>query len=615
MTFLIDRFEIISNNYFETDIKKINYIENYLNDNFICHHDLIRTHKISTDEVSIVLKNYLRKQKLVFSRLIRLEKINIDNIVDFVNETKIKFNFIKTLCKNDYPDDDELIFNIIIFNPYIDKLIDSCIREGKSILDYIKMFKQYNRNDYNQEIELCMIEKISSYITDNIQFIDESFFNDKKYIRGLFELDMNLNYLIKTKIKYEYLPEKVFDSLIKIILNNINDCMKYDKKNYLNYFQINSVKFDYIFKIIKSFEKKNEIRDVLLFYTPDNFIELYDFMNILIKMNISDKESIIDIFIKNNKKLINEESIKFITNKIDYNIKNNICNKSNYLFIKNLKFNQDLIIADLTLYLMKRYIYFPEFNAKKENDEYNIIEDTLPKNILYKYMKVIKDINHKGHYQVNDMIFKYISKPVWDLDYNKGHYKVNDNDTHTHYKTQLFLHLGSIETEFQTNKGDYNIRMLPIHNHIIKNPNTFKTKLVDYSEDYLNRIFKQLLDNDILILNFEDKYIINNNYEGGDLDLIKLLNDNDENENNIIEAIKKEVNLERKEIIMANINSLLKTSNEYMDIQIVYDTIKDKLQLYFDITDDYFKIVVEEMANKDYIDYNIEQATVKKLIY
>lgn len=614
MTFLIDRFEIISNNYFETDIKKENYIENYLNDNFICHYDLIRTQKISTDEVSIVLKNYLRKQKLVFSRLIRVGKINIDNIIDFVNETKIKFNFIKSLCKNDYPDDDELIFNIIIFNPYIDKLIDSCIREGKSILDYIKMFKQYNRNDYNQEIELCMIEKISSYITDNIQFIDESFFNDK-YIMGLFELDMNLNYLIKTKIKYEYLPEKVFDSLIKIILNNINDCMKYDKKNYLNYFQINSVKFDYIFKIIKSLEKKNEIRDVLLFYTPDNFIELYDFMNILIKMNISDKESIIDIFIQNNKKLINEESIKLITNKIDYNIKNNICNKSNYLFIKNLKFNQDLIIADLTLYLMKRYIYFPEFNAKKENDEYNIIEDTLPKNILYKYMKVIKDINHKGHYQINDMIFKYISKPVWDLDYNKGHYKVNDNDTHTHYKTQLFLHLGSIETEFQTNKGDYNIRMLPIHNHIIKNPNTFKTKLVDYSEDYLNRIFKQLLDNDILILNFEDKYIINNNYEGGDLDLIKLLNDNDENENNIIEAIKKEVNLERKEILMANINSLLKTSNEYMDIQIVYDTIKDKLQLYFDITDDYFKIVVEEMADKDYIDYNIEKAMVKKLIY
>ena len=614
MTFLIDRFEIISHNYFETDIKKKNYIENYLNDNFICHHDLIRTQEISTDEVGIILKNHLRKQKLIFSRLIRVGKINIDNIIDFVNETKIKFNFIKSLCKNNYPDDDDLILNIILFNPYIDKLIDYCIREGKSILDYIKMFNQYNKNDYNGEIELCMIQKLSTYITDNIQFIEESFFNDRKYIRYLWELDMNLNYLIKTKIKYEYLPEKVFDILIKIILNNINDCIKYDKKNYLNYFQINSVKFDNIFKIIKSFEKKNELRDVLLFYTPDNFIDLYDFMNILIKMNISDKESIINIFILNNKKLINEESIKFITNKIDYNIKNNICNKSNYIFIKNLKFNQDIIMADLALYLMKRYIYFHEFKNKNENEEYDIIKNILPKNILYKYMKVIKDINHKGYYQINDMIFKYISKSVWDLDYNKGYYEVNEA-TWEHYKTHYFLHLGLIDTEFETNTGNYNIKMLPIHNMIIEYPNTFKTKLVNYDEDYLNCIFKQLVDNDILILNPIYGYIINNNYDGGDLDLIKLLNDNYVNDNNISKAVKKEVNLERKEIIMANINSILKTTDEYIDIQIVYDTIKDKLKLYFDITNDYFKIVVDEMADKDYIDYNIEQAMVKKLIY
>ena len=57
MTGLIDKFGIISKLKFDSDIKKSNYIENYLNNNFICHHELIKNQDISIDEINIILKN------------------------------------------------------------------------------------------------------------------------------------------------------------------------------------------------------------------------------------------------------------------------------------------------------------------------------------------------------------------------------------------------------------------------------------------------------------------------------------------------------------------------------------------------------------------------------
>ena len=70
MTGLIDKFGIISKLKFDLDIKKSNYIENYLNNNFLCHHDLIKNQDISIDEINIILKNYLRTHKNNFSRMI-----------------------------------------------------------------------------------------------------------------------------------------------------------------------------------------------------------------------------------------------------------------------------------------------------------------------------------------------------------------------------------------------------------------------------------------------------------------------------------------------------------------------------------------------------------------
>tara|TARA_Y100000590_G_scaffold449788_1_gene588469 strand:- start:868 stop:2730 length:1863 start_codon:yes stop_codon:yes gene_type:complete len=620
MTDLIDKFAILSNTRFDSDIKKKKYIENYLNDNYICHHDLVKNQNLSIDEINYLLKNHLRKHKTVFSRMIRFGKINIDNIINFVNETKIKFNFIKSICDNEFPDEDELITNIILSNRSIDKLISSYIKDKKSIKNFLITFDKFNKDkECKEELNL----KISSFIVENLP---------NKNLEMLWELDNYINYYIVMNKKYNYLPNQVFNESIDIIKTYVCNCIIKEKVNFLKYLQINYTKFDNILKYIHDdgYGFKN-FQESLLFFRPNNFSELYDFMNVLIIMKISNKDTIIDSFIEVNKNLINEENIKFITNKININILHNISNENNYQFIKNIKFNQDLIIANITVSLMKRYIYFEEFDNSYENKEYEIMKKILPKNILYKYMKIINDINCKINYKFRFMSPIVITKPIWHFDYSKGYdeyiYEFNthfSSHSETHY-VQFFFHLGEIVTEFKTNAGTYNIRMLPIHYEIINKPNTFQYEFKNYKKEYLNFIFQQLLENEILELTNKTsggKFQINKDYNGGDLDLIKLSNETS-NAEDIEEVIRKEVSLERKEIIMANINSFLKTRDvcAHVSLNKLYGEVNKNLSIYFDIDKEYFKNIIEEMKNKEYIDVcDIDlpgecSLMIKKLIY
>ncbi len=602
MTSLIDKFGILSNTRFDSDIKKKNYIENYLNDNYICHHDLIKNQNLSINEINYLLKNHLRKHKTVFSKMLRLGKTNMDNIINFVNETKIKFNFIKSICNNEFPDEDELITNIILSNPSIDKLISSYINDRKSIKNFLITFNKFNKNE---EVTNNLNSKISKFIVENLP---------DKNLEMLWELDNCINYYLIMNKKYNYLSNEVFLELIEIVKTRICNSIITEDVNFLKYFQINFTKFDEILKYIQDEKCKKNFQESLLFFRPNNFSQLYDFMNVLVCMKIANKNIIIDNFIEINKGLINEENIKFITNKINNNIINNISNENNYQFIKNLKFNQDLILADITVFLMKRYIYFENFDKSYENKEYELMTSILPKNILYKYMKVMNDINNtiNNDYKYRNLSTIYISKPVWNFNYDNGYEEIRydflkpfPKSTVSHY-VQFFLHLGEVITEFKTNTGTYNIRMLPIHYEIINEPNNFQNELKYYKKDYLNFIFKQLLENEILEFTnntLYGKFQINKNYDGGDLDLIKLSNETS-NIEDIEEVVRREVSLERKEIIMSNINSIIKKydSNTHITLNKLYDEVNINLRMYFDIDNEYFKDIIVEMDNKDYID-------------
>jgi DNA-binding IscR family transcriptional regulator len=236
---------------------------------------------------------------------------------------------------------------------------------------------------------------------------------------------------------------------------------------------------------------------------------------------------------------------------------------------------------------------------------------------------------------------KLISKPIWNLDYSKGgYYKsrvfninhivnnkfVQAGTEERHYN--ILLHLGEIITDFKTNKGTFEIRMLPLHYHIINNPNDFVTNLHNYDPkffkkpklyetDYLNKIFNQLVQNNILEMTNatpEGCFQINKDYDGGDLDLIELLDEYEENDS-IIKTMMKEVSLERKEIIMANVNSFLKKYDTFVEKITVYNHINETLKMYFDIEKEYFDNVLNEMVDKEYICYQEKSKEfLKKLI-
>ena len=271
MTMLIDKFGIISNGTFNSDIKKRCYIKNYLNDNYICHHDLIENQNISIEDINIILKNYLRKYKNQCVSLIKLGKLNIDNIKNFVNKTKIKFNFIKSICNNKFPDDNKLILEIILSNSFCDKLISSYINDRKSIENFITNFNKFNifpNTEYEEENNKKELNyKISQFIVDSLPIISSDnniLQNDKLYI--LWVLDTSINYYLMMIKKYNYLSIHVFDDIINIIEKNIGSCIIKDSVNFLKYFQINSKKFDIILELIEEPKnKKKNSRFIIIF--------------------------------------------------------------------------------------------------------------------------------------------------------------------------------------------------------------------------------------------------------------------------------------------------------------------------------------------------------------
>jgi len=622
MTCLIDKFGIISNTQFTTKYKKSNYIENYLNDNFICHHDLIKNKSISMNDLTVILKNYLRKHKTSFSRMIRFGKISINNIIDFINETQNKFDFICSIC-DDFPNEKEMIVNIILLNPSMDKIISNYIMEKKPLNRLIDIFNKYNKED---EQKKKFYGNLSVYVVENLPIVPRVEFIDE-YMVDLSNLNQSLDYYLFMSKKYKYFEDSTFDNLITIIQQNIGNCIIKYNSEFLIYLQNNNSKINSLLNSVSNNQSKKDIQESILFFRPINFLELYTFMNILVELDIDNKEIIIDKFIQINKKLINDENIKFVTHKINNNIINKVSNENNYKFIKNIKYNQDLIVAYMTKMLMKRYIYSESFDRDYEDKEYKKIKSIFPNNVLYKYHKVILDIINSKH---NMKYMKYkkldtipISKSIWDLDYSVGYYEFRQSDIEY---TQYHLHLGEIVTEFKTNKGNYNIRMLPIHYEIIYNPNDFKNNaLRNYDKEYTDNIFQQLLDNNILEMCNKTPngyFQINKDYDGGDLDLIEMLQHNsitNDIENDIDTIIQKEISLDRQEIIMSNVNSILKTyqtddPSYYISKELVFTQVNSVLESYFDITMELFDKVIKEMADKEYIEIN-EESGVKKLIY
>ena len=108
MACIADKFGIISQSTFNTEIKKRKFIENYLNDNLICHPELIKYQPIATNELIGIIRNHLRKHKTSIVRLVKYNKISMDDIIELTLDSKRKFKYIKNLC-SEFPNSNQFI--------------------------------------------------------------------------------------------------------------------------------------------------------------------------------------------------------------------------------------------------------------------------------------------------------------------------------------------------------------------------------------------------------------------------------------------------------------------------------------------------------------------------
>ena len=73
----------------------------------------------------------------------------------------------------------------------------------------------------------------------------------------------------------------------------------------------------------------------------------------------------------------------------------------------------------------------------------------------------------------------------------------------------------------------------------------------------------------------------------------------------------KEVSLERN--YMANVNSFLKKYDTFVEKITVYNHINETLKMYFDVEQEYFDNVLNEMVDKEYICYDNKDTFNEKI--
>ena len=641
MDLLKDKFDIFSKRDYikNTDYSFENYIENYLNDNILYHYSLIKSEDYEYSKIIFQIKNYFKKIRNNFARASKYGRMNIIDVINFLKKFNMKTEYIyitflnNNIYKDSYNIDVKNIeYDTIISHNYLKNILTKEINNRNDI----KQFYNYIIFYYNKTAAINITNIINtlsdiflslSPIEDDILL--KSTFTKYTFISKLFD------YYIEIKNKYSYFnsvdklkvyDDKYYKSPFEILIKNINNEIKYvinDNKCFLIFLDIFSDKIEKVG--IKS------LIESLLLFKPENIKDLIQFMYCINKIKVPEKQIILDELTCINNNLLDEESIKYIAKKIN----NNIINKrdSIYLYILGGIYNRkyiDLFISLLEMYLMKRYIYYENFDYVFEYEQYNIITEYINKKKIYRYLKIITDCSKKKN--INNITYNQLSYDIWPFNIEKGYcntiysnYNIECDIDFNNVKTsnRYYLHLGKLEFEFTTDEGVYNIVGLPIHYNIITSiiNNNIYVNLINnnYDKKYIDSLFKQLYDNNLIIKinentkepNDLNNYMINSKYNNGDINLIHL---NEEIiENKMIEFVEQEIAHKKKHIIMANISSILKKQDKSYNY--IYNLIKNRLSYKFDIDEELFESCIQEMIKKDYINYSDDNDRLFKIVY
>jgi hypothetical protein len=583
MSCLMDRFNVISPITETSEYSFENYIRNYIDGNVICHYSLIKS-QYDENKLFMLFKNNMRTSLVQFRKI--FNKISIShihqNIFNTVNNLQ---NILKMFNKyNEYIVNKimELYYDIILnsytmINVYNNALLNKEYNKIKSFFNYLN--KTLDKHNY----EKC-IYTFSDVIRKNIpnttfsNYKYEDLYNLKKLFNYTFEIINSFEniYLKKNVIKLLY--NKIYDNIYNIIILN-------PPEYFINFLKVFSNEFS---EICKNNEKIRELLYHIKINNTDIFIEMIKHI-----INIETSDIFVKKFISKNSKFINEETIKTLALETIKNFDNDIDNQYIYVIVSEYNKYTDLFFSIIEMLLKKRIIYC-ETTYQKEYKEFNILSKYFKPNEYYKYHKIVNDIKNNINFCINIKNTKvfYISNNVWNIDTQKGYNLLEDK--------KCYLHLGNANITLKNKVSSYTINCLPIHVEIIKliikNKYKLTNNFTNYSDDFINKIEQQLANNNIINLTNEG-YVMNDYYNGGDIDFVSIYFE--DNMEKIINNVVEELAHERKHIIMANVNSIYKKDNN-ISFDEIYTMVKDKITM-FDFDHEYYKAVIDEMKEKCFI--------------
>lgn len=523
-----------------------NYINNYLNDNVICHYSMVHQdanyENVIKNHLKSIRGNCLRSMKR--GNLQLTDVINhIDNFVEKINRINTIFNL--SICPKEH------ITNIIVHDNICKVLYRNNLAKNKNV-----------KYEYSYFTDKYDTDRFTIYTSDFIL---------SEFIENDFTILEMIEFYEKKLEEFKFINSPIFINNIKQI---ILDKIKNDEN-----------KFDIIREcptILKQVFNNDEnfILLLLSYRTTDvnDFIKYIETLELYFEMESLEIKN----YIKH-QTIINDD---IVFNHINDNIKNKINNTYAY----NLAKDKDTMMVKLISSLIERIFNHQQFDKSFEKTEYNNMKKYIPNDILYRYNKVLNGTQIIKNY---DNIYSYKIHPqVLDFDFDVGYQekKLDDNTT-----KQCYLHLGSCEIEFNNSK----IKCLPIHMKIINLINEDKYLMngkifPHYKPTYIKQIEDELYEASIISLS-DEGYIINVDYSG-DIDLTDK--DMIKKKNQLEERLYTQVMFDRVDITTANTVNLLKIGP--LNFNSLFYKLVDKITT-FRLTKDSLKEYLETMISKDYV--------------
>jgi hypothetical protein len=608
---LVDKYDIIINNKVENLDNEIihNYFDNLImNNKFTVLPNIINNFIVFKPETSkeIINKNITKKLK-EFRNGIRIKAKTDENIINIIQSNINKyFNIINkiNIFDNNFNNFNNLIFTYLIDDPEIFKAIKKVFLEisvDKKIIKnfYYQLFKldpEYILSKFNYKIKNAIVEKIDDYNFDN--------FPSEKY-KDIYITKKIIDFYQFYSDIYEFIPEVTHFLLYKYSLFIKNKLIDYQDSNFVHYCClvtpilkniINYIDEETFFTFEEIFNQNllNKINNL-------NLQDLYTMYKLLQNIKFSDNFPIQYTYklftdkINNNEKEFARILLNNITDNNLWKIYKSILNKD---IVKiNIKQNIQIDLLTGNNEITKKYKSLP-FTIKNYNND------------IYK-SKIFSD---KYNLQI-----KIITPGLWVLPAltQPSIVKQNNNsvenylvDIQNKYQQEeknkdllWYLHCGSIDINYETNKGKVFLTLLPIQALILGNfekQDSIKINEINqynYDKNEINHIFATFLENEILIKTENTIYM---NYEiSGNYNLINSFFERSNLIENLDEFTKKELAHERYHVIASIINHFLKQSN--MTKEELLSKTKENCDV-FDVTTELFNNTFDKMIEKEYIE-------------